>query len=290
MSDLKLDFIGIGANKAGTSWLNKMLQAHPQICTAEPKEVHFFHDMASFTQTYHQGNFAKGIEWYKRFFRHCHPTQVKGEITPKYLIDPVVPGRIKNMFPDVKLILCMRSPIERATSQYYFEKHFIRREKRPISEAIRHQPEYIEHGKYYAGIQRYIEYFPLSRIHLIWFEDIEHQPGQVMHDLYTFLKVDPSFVPPDLRKKSNASRIARWKWMRDVVAVTERKLTEWGMSGLLKWLKTVGVSKAIAMINSKPIRYDRISETDRLWLQQQFREDILHLQELTGRDLSTWLK
>ena len=91
----------------------------------------------------------------------------------------------------------------------------------------------------------------------------------IRDSLYTFLKVDPSFVPPDLRKKSNASRIARWKWMRDVVAFTERKLTEWGMSGLLKWLKTVGVSKAIAMINSKPVSYTHLDVYKRQPLYQE---------------------
>lgn len=290
MHEFKIDFIGIGANKAGTSWLNKMLDAHPQICMAEPKEVHFFHDTYSYTRKNHQGNFAKGLSWYKRFFQHCSEGNLKGEITPKYLIDPVVPQRIHQLFPGVKLILCMRSPVERVTSQYYFERYFNKRETRPLSVAIREEPELISNGLYYQGIQQYLAYFPLSSLHFVWFEDIRLCPEKVLAEVYTFLGVDATYVPSNLHEKSNAAKKAKSKWVRDNVAWIERKLSEVGMSGFVRWLKKMKLNALIAYFNSQPITYDQVNEVDKQWLLAQYREDILQLQALTGRDLSSWLK
>lgn len=290
MTDFKVDYIGIGAAKAGTSWVNKMLTAHPDICTSEPKEVHFFHDQVHFTAPVHQGNFKKGLSWYKRFFEHAKEGQIKGEITPKYLISPVVPERIKALFPEAKLILCMRSPADRAASHYYFTKHYLQNEHRPIGQALREEFEYINNGLYYTHLQRYLAFFPTSSIHLVWFEDIVGQPDKVLEDLYRFLQVDATFRPADMYEKSNAAKKVKSKRMREFVARGERKLTEWGLVGLLRFLKRLKINKAIAYFNAENIRYEKLSPDDRAWLIGQFREDILSLQGLTGRDLSAWLK
>lgn len=290
MTEFKLDYIGIGAAKAGTSWVNKMLSAHPGICTAEPKEVHFFHDQVHFTAPVHQGNFSKGITWYKRFFQHCTEGQIKGEITPKYLIAPVVPERIKEMFPEVKLILCLRSPVERATSHYYFTKYYLQTEKRPISQAMREEAEYINNGLYFMHLQRYLAFFPTSSIHLIWFDDIARQPEKVLADLYRFLGVDIAFRPPGMYDKSNAAKKVKSSQIREFLAWGERKLTEMGGSGLVRLLKRMKINKAIAYFNADDIRYEKVSMEDRAWLIEQFRADILGLQAFTGRDLSAWLK
>lgn len=290
MTEFKVDYIGIGAAKAGTSWVNKMLGAHPAICTAEPKEVHFFHDLVHFTAPVHQGNFSKGITWYKRFFQHCVEGQIKGEITPKYLISPVVPERIKSMFPDVKLILCMRSPVERATSHYYFTKYFLQDEKRPIGQAMREEEEYINNGLYFRHLQRYLVFFPATSIHMVWFEDIAMKPDQVLRDLYNFLGVDPTFRPPGMHDKSNAAKKVKSRRMREFIAWGERKFTELGLSGFVRFLKRIKINKAIAYFNQEDIRYEKVSNEDRAWLIEQFREDVLGLQAYTGRDLSNWLK
>ncbi len=289
MSEFKVDYIGIGANKAGTSWVNKMLSAHPEICTSEPKEIHFFHDSEVFTRATHMGNYKKGLEWYKRFFQHCEEGKVKGEFTPKYMVDKKAPARIKQMFPDVRLILCVRSPVDRAVSQYHFERHFTQRESRPLSQAIREEYLYIENGLYGEGLKRYLAFFPLSRIHLIWFEDIKKDPEKVVRELYAYLGVTEDFIPADLRRKHNASKQSRMKWVVDFLASGERTMTALGASWLVRWLKAIKVNKLIAWFNTRPITYDQPSPADRAWLLDQFREDIQLLERLTGRDLSCWM-
>ncbi len=290
MSDFRVDFIGIGSSKAGTKWLSKMLDAHPMVCMAEPREVHFFHEVQQLTSGIHSNNFGKGLAWYKQFFQHCKEGQIKGEITPKYFIDPLVPERIKNLFPEVKLIVCLRAPVQRATSHYYFERDYIKSEKRDISSALREEPEYVLNGLYYSGIQRFLKHFPSSQLHLVWFEDIIENPEQVLSGVYSFLEVDPSFVPVTLHEKSNAAKKTRVKWLRELVAVVERKMTTLGFSSLLRWLKKMKVNKLIARLNSSKITYSKVGDADKDWLVDQFREDVLNLEKMTGRDLSHWLE
>ncbi len=290
MTDFNIDYIGIGAAKAGTSWVNQMLGAHPGICTAEPKEVHFFHDSTYNTAQIHQGNFKKGLTWYKRFFQHAAEGQIKGEITPKYLVDPVVPERIQMIFPNVKLILCMRSPVDRATSHYYFTRHYVKTENRPIAQAMREETEYINNGLYCKHLQRYLEYFPLSAFHFVWFDDIVRQPDKVLEELFTFLGVDSTFKPPGMYGKSNAAKKVKSKKVRELIALGERKLTVMGLSGFVRLLKRLKINNVIAYFNAENITYEKVSPEDRAWLIEQFREDILGLQAVTGRDLSAWLK
>jgi hypothetical protein len=290
MEEFKVDFIGIGTGKAGTKWLSKMLDAHPMICMAEPREVHFFHDVQQLTSAIHSHNFGKGLSWYKQFFQHCKTGQIKGEITPKYFIDPVVPERIKSMFPEAKLILCMRAPVQRATSHYYFERDYLKSEKKDISTAIREEPEYVQNGLYYQGIQRFLAHFPIEQMHFIWFEDIIEHPEDVLNQVYTFLGVDPSFKPEAMHQKSNEAKMTRMKWFREIVATGEQKLTVLGLSPFVRLLKKWKVNRFLARLNSRKITYGKVNEEDRKWLIEQFREDVLALQQMTGRDLRHWLE
>src|SRR6056297_2233099 len=105
------DFIGIGAMKAATSWIYKCLIEHPEVCGSSKKELHFFD---------RPQNYKKGIDYYISFFKHCPQDKAKGEYTPNYLYSPATPELISRHFPNVKIIVCLRNPAERAWSHYLF--------------------------------------------------------------------------------------------------------------------------------------------------------------------------
>lgn len=102
------DFLGIGTQKAGTTWLRLNLLAHPEVFCSTVRtggqwELHYFNN-----------NFCKSLRFYSRFFEPGRD-KVKGDITPNYCIIPR--GRIRfirRIMPDVKLIFLMRNPIDRA--------------------------------------------------------------------------------------------------------------------------------------------------------------------------------
>lgn len=101
-----LDFLGIGAQKAGTTWLHHMLEQHPGVRFPAGKEVHFW-----------DANRARGLEWYRALFAGEAPGTKNGEITPAYsLLPATVVAEIRELNPALRVIYLLRNPIERAWS------------------------------------------------------------------------------------------------------------------------------------------------------------------------------
>ena len=102
------DFICIGVQRAGTTWLYECLKEHPEIFVPETKELHFFND-----------NYEKGMTFYSDFFNDANSTkQVIGELTPNYYHDFTALERISQSLPNVKIIFILREPVARAYSHY----------------------------------------------------------------------------------------------------------------------------------------------------------------------------
>ncbi len=104
------DFLIVGAAKCGTSSLYNYLSHHPQILLPHKKELDFF-----------WRHFERGKDWYLAHFPSItdRPDFLTGEATPNYLRFPQVAQRIKQLFPQVKIIILLRNPIDRAVSWHY---------------------------------------------------------------------------------------------------------------------------------------------------------------------------
>ena len=104
------NFLIVGCQKCGTSSLHHYLANHPSVWSPEKKELHFFDYYYDY-----------GEPFYKRFFRD-HPDNIEsllvGEATPEYIFHPYSGERISKVLPDVKAIVLLRNPIERAFSAW----------------------------------------------------------------------------------------------------------------------------------------------------------------------------
>jgi hypothetical protein len=113
------DFLIAGFSKCGTTGLLHNLARHPSVATnprrAGTSEIHFFNRDA---------NWQRGLDWY---FAQFPDAQVAGEKTPSYVYDPKAMQRIAQSLPGVKLILCLRNPVDRLYSWYH---HKVLRDKR----------------------------------------------------------------------------------------------------------------------------------------------------------------
>ena len=155
----QIDFLGIGAQKAGTSWLYSNLKQIPEFSLPPIKELHYFDRSRSYPSpnglaetllanrirqkkyflnaVYRVLKVVKHINWklsifYLKWFFTDYSDQwylslfkgfegYTGEITPSYsILNKEDIRRIHNLQPDAKLILMLRNPIERAWSQYRF--------------------------------------------------------------------------------------------------------------------------------------------------------------------------
>ncbi|MBK9983491.1 MAG: sulfotransferase domain-containing protein [Saprospiraceae bacterium] len=284
----QIDFVGIGASKCGTTWLGHVLEEHPQICLSEPKEVHFFNDRLSFN-SFLKPHFGRGIQWYKKFFNHCSPGKIKGEITNRYCVDPLAAQRIKEHNPHIRILFCLRHPVDRIWSHYQFAKYFERKEKRPIEQAIREEEEYIRMSKYHRTLSLYLQHFSQEQIFLIWFEDIQRKPAELMKDVFSFLGVDPSFQPKTMFKKSNSARISRFPFLQTAIRRMNNVLIGFGLSGLIKRLKMAGLGNFVMKANSRPLAKTKMPETVKQYIINELTDDVHQLEKLTGKDLSHWL-
>lgn len=285
----KIDFVGIGAPKAGTTWLGHMLEEHPELCMSEPKEVHYFNDLVSF-RSFLNPQFHLGIEWYQKFFNHCKNSKLKGEITPRYCADPVAAKRIKEHNPNIKIIYCLRHPVDRIWSQFQFTTYFVGKEDRPLMKALEEEPEYLNMSSYYKNLSLYREFFPDEQIFLMWFEDIQKKPDELLADIFSFLGVDPTFRPANMNIKSNQARISRFVHLQKNISKLKFALSHVGLSGVLKKMKKAGLSEFVTRLNSKPLEKKTIPEEAKNYIIEQLREDVQQLEILLKKDLSHWLK
>ncbi len=286
----KIDFIGIGAAKAGTTWLGHVLAEHPQICMSEPKEVHFFNDRIAFRHPIMKPNFTKGISWYKKYFLHCAPGKIKGEITPRYSIDTAAPQRIHEHNPDVKIFYCLRHPVDRIESHYNFSRYFVRKEDRTLDQAIREEPEYLDMSMYSTNLNRYLAFFPLEQFCFVWFEDIEKRPAEVLKSVYQFLGVEPDFEPPSMNKKSNPGRASRSIGFQFFTRRVMYLLIRFGFSGMIHKLKRTRIKDWVMRWNSKPFSKEKMSPDTKAFVIRHIQDDVRHLERVLKKDLSHWLQ
>ncbi len=199
------DFLIIGAQKCGTTSLYVYLNQHPQILPAAQKELHFF-DL----------NYAQGIDWYLSQFptKNEEKTTLTGESSPYYIFHPWVPQRVKQLFPNIKLIVLLRDPVERTWSHYHHEVRWgfetldfeaaIDSEAERLNgelEKLRADPNYysfnhqhytyLSRGIYVEQVQAWLELFPRNQFLILNSEDFYANPAATLKQTLAFLGLSP---------------------------------------------------------------------------------------------------
>lgn len=179
-----LNFLGIGAQKSGTSWLHDRLQRHPEIAFPGGKEVHYWDKFS-----------ARGIEWYRSLFAGPGlDGKVCGDITPAYSILPIeTVWECHTNFPDLKLIYLLRNPIERAWSS---AKMALARSEMEIHEAS--DRWFIDHfksqgsllrGDYETCLRNWLKYYPREQMLICFFEELLEKPEVLLKKCFRHIEV-----------------------------------------------------------------------------------------------------
>ncbi|MEB3341853.1 tetratricopeptide repeat protein [Okeania sp.] len=192
------NFIIIGSQKSGTTSLASYISQHPQVLPAIKKETHFW-----------SREFYRGIDWYLAHFPPIPKSQnfITGEASPSYLVTDEVPKRIYNLLPNIKLLVILRNPVDRAFSQY---NHWQRLswEDRCFEVAINQELEilkttpkqpqgnrkylqmsgnYIGRGVYVEFIKKWMAVFPREQFLILRGEDLFEMPDNTMEQVFNFL-------------------------------------------------------------------------------------------------------
>lgn len=210
------DLVYIGPDKAGSTWLHRVLRWHPEVYVPAVKELFFF-------DRYHR----RGADWYRAHYAGCPAgAAAVADVSHDYLYDPAVPERMRALLgPDVRLMVTLREPVDRAWSAY----HFMVRQGRvraPFAEAVRTVPELLDHGRYAAHLRPFLDVFPRDQLFAPTFDRLAGDPQGFAADLFAFLGVGVVDVPVDLHGKAlgisrprsfGMARVARSAgvWVRD---------------------------------------------------------------------------
>jgi len=188
-------FLIIGMAKCGTTSLYNMLIQHPKIQPAKRKELYFFEK---------DDIYEKGINFYRKQFNSCAEDEICGEATPYYLYYKKTPARVKNLLPNVKLIVLLRNPITRSYSHFYGYLRLCKKKKQiPIAltlkeflEKIEKNPEvklnyrgqnFLKKSIYVDMLKHWFKYFSRNQIMIIKSEDFFKSPQLITNTVFEFL-------------------------------------------------------------------------------------------------------
>lgn len=269
-------FLGIGPGKTGTTWMYRVLRAHPEVRMSSVKETLFFteeHD--------------RGRDWYLSFFEGAEAYPASGEISQTYFWSPEAPPRIRDYRADMELIATVRHPVDRAFSHYLWH---VRNGELTCGfrEALAERPYLLERGFYARHLERWLEHFPREQILVLPFWELKDERAFARR-IFEFIGVDPDFFPEEVDRALGASR-PRLRWLARVAKVGARAVRRLGFPRLVQAVK-----------NSRPARllWEPYPEEERprpdpalrARLTDRVTDDVRRLTEITGIDFAgRWLE
>lgn len=205
------NFLYVGPDKAGSSWLHEIMLRHPDVYLTPAKDLYYF-----------DRYYDRGLAWYASQFRDARDERVVGEVCQDYLFHPQAADRIHETLGPVRIMVSLRDPVERAWSSYlYMRKHGIGPDT--FGEALRSRPELLEHGRYATGLDRFLAHLPREMVHVALFDDLAADPQAFIDSVTGFLDIDQlPLTSKDLEARLPAARARSVR-----VAHAARRSADW---------------------------------------------------------------
>ena len=183
------DFIGIGVQKAGTTWWWRLLEQHPDM-PARLKETHWL------TRLGWRPMFEADIASYHRYFPR--PTgAITGEWTPRYMTTPGVVDTMRACAPDAKLLVMLRDPVERYRSGVGHWQMRKERQGKRLNLWAGRRDAYIR-SFYGFMLQRYVEAYGRDRLLILQLEECKADPAGQYRRTLAFLGLRDFLPAPEI--------------------------------------------------------------------------------------------
>ncbi len=215
------NLIIIGAGKAGTTALHRYLGEHPEIFMSQQKEL----------QLFHRDDWRERLSWYESQFPVDAP--IRGEGSPVYTLHPLggdVPGRMREVVPDAKLIYIVRDPIERFIA-HYVEHFALGFESRPFAQVaadLRPGNQVLAGSRYATQLEQFLEHFQPAQILVLDQQDLRVRRLETLTEVFGFLGVREDFrseafdAVHNERKRLRYNKFAHWLHRRRMLQPARR--------------------------------------------------------------------
>ncbi|MCC7419050.1 MAG: sulfotransferase domain-containing protein [Planctomycetaceae bacterium] len=295
----------VGAPKCGTTALFEYLRTHPEISFSTLKEPHYFADDLPGNRD------VQTLDDYHRLFGSARPHhKVVGEASVLYLMSAVAIPNIRRYNPAARIIAMVRNPAEMAVSLHqqlvysFYENHRDfsmgwslqerRRQGFDIPPGCRDAAvlQYSRTCRLGEQLARLYAHFPREQVHVIVHDDLKRTPLAVYRETLRFLGVSDdgrtSFPTVNRQKRHRVDWLGRWlvsppaflnRWR-------DRMIRDYGTRRSLFSRVAVGLGRTLERWNSAGTFRNPLNTTTRHRLLETFRDDVAHLSDLLGRNLS----
>lgn len=273
-------FIGIGPQKAGTTWLDAVLRRHDEICLpADRKEV-FFYDKY----------YERGRDWYEGLFANCGESKAIGEVTPTYFAKPHVLRRIADDYPDIKLIVILRHPVDRLISHYGM---FVENgsQAQDVMQAVDMHEALHRNSNYSQYLPVLFQLFSPDQIHIMIYEELfanEQARKEHLCALAHFLGVNPQQLSEcDITDKVRQTRgPPKNRWFFQVAMRLRKFVMRHDMEWVISLAKRLGIRREHFL--RRKLRGKGISHDKRKKLNHMLAADIEAAEQYLGRNIDIW--
>jgi hypothetical protein len=285
-------FVVIGAQKAGSSFIQDALRAHPEIYMPRGESSLFHGADATTTRAELEKIARKG-----------GAMRIVGIKRPDYLANPSVAERIQETLPSAKLLAVIRNPVDRALSAYY---HYMLHGLLPVHEPdvgftylldgrfdedYPRSREILEYGFYAKHLSTYSSLFPKSQLHITVYDSLRSSPTQALQDLFRFLGVNQEATVKVRQSNPTVYSPSRIKLIRTFATPLGGRIADptgnpRHIPGMLRALQTVDATtmKVLRRPNSRP----HLSPDLRRCLHDVYKYDVLRLQDDFGLEVAAW--
>lgn len=290
----KPNFLLVGAGKSATRSLYNYMIQHPDVFMPKLKEPQFF--VATEVKDRIQ-KWVEDYDQYTKLFDGSSGKKAIGEASVMYLFfyEEAIRNIKKYLGNEVKIMMILRHPAERAYSAYNFVHVNNPDEKYSFEEALLKEDErwencstlfmqYRRMGLYADAVKAYLENFP--NVHIMWYDELRSDPARVLKGVFEFLGVNPNVNIDYTRQWNKGGKkwknpVLRWLFMSDNLFKKTYKV----FFPKRKGVRTNEFFTKNFMEKTEPMNPETRSQ-----LVEFFRDDINKLSAITGRDLSSWLK
>ncbi len=259
-------FLIVGCQRCGTTWTAAALRSHPEVYLPTKKQSYFF-----------DRNYDKGIDWYLQNFSEVEPNQIAvGEVATGYCLPEAIPRMAKH-FPEIKLLMVMRNPIDRAYSNYQTRR--IEEGWSSFEDAIESSPDILKRGEYIDQIEELLKYYSREQILFMLYDDLHEDDSEYLKTILNFIGVDDTVESKLIGQRKNAAifpklrKVLRQLGLNPLVHVIRK-------SRVGDWLRRSRKNKGSA--------YQPMNPETKEKLIQHYKPLNERLSVLLQRDLSHW--
>lgn len=272
------DFFIVGGQRCGTTSLHYYLNQHHLIFLPDLKEPHYYSQKSIPSYLSKITNKQDYLSLFNR-----SNSNFKGDSSTSYLMDKECPELIKKDYPNSKIIICLRNPIERTYSAYLAQFRANRTDldfddiiKIDPNSLIGDQQKSLNllNSNYFDQVSKYIEIFKPENVKIILTEELIHSPSTILSDLLLFLNIEQPFQKLDLEQKN------KFKWPKNRISkiiLNSPLITNSLIPKIIpSFIRYFIFSKLT--INKKP----EMKKESRIYLKNKYSDDVKKLSNLLG--------